>query len=213
MASRSASCSATSISYIQTSASSFTVTFAFFGLTTIVSRRSVAAPLEASRRRGLGAQLLVELSPLLLDGRHRFLRPLDVLGFLHRAADASCGGRGTADGAGADRLASEQRADQRRADRDRRLQLLTGGLLAFALHRLLRAPQLLVERRLLRRVFLPQPLERLVARFAGGLLQTRAEIALGLARVRSPRRSTAPGTAPRTRWPRPRPSSCFAHAG
>ena len=34
--------------YIQTSARSFTVTFAFLGLTTIVSSRSVAALLEAS---------------------------------------------------------------------------------------------------------------------------------------------------------------------
>jgi len=100
--------------------------------------------------RGLGAQLLVELTPLLLDRRDRFLRALDVLGLFHRAPDASCRGRRTADGAGVDRLPSEQRPDQCRTDGDGRLQLLTGGLFALTFDHLAGAAQLVFERGLTR---------------------------------------------------------------
>src|SRR5262249_33012144 len=93
-------------------------------------------------------------------------------------------GRGTPGGPGADAALAGQRAHQRRADRDRRLQLLTGGLIALPLDGLLRAAQLLLERRLPRRVFAPEHLERAVPLFARRLVQPSAEIALRFVRRR-----------------------------
>src|SRR5262249_52943438 len=129
-------------------------------------------------RRRLGREVGIELLALLLDRRHGFLRTRDILGFLHGATDAASGGRRAANRAGRNGLASQQRADDGGAQRDRRLNSLTGGLLAFPLDRLIRSAKFFVERRLTRRVLASELVHRAVAILTRPVRDSGAELAL-----------------------------------
>ena len=93
----------------------------FFGRSVSVSSFSVAGSADGRRGGELGLELGVEVLDLLVDRADRLLRAADVAGLLHRAPGAARGGRGLADRRGRDRLAAEERAEHRRADRDRGL--------------------------------------------------------------------------------------------
>ena len=115
-----------------TSATSFTVTFCL--------RRPHGERLERLGRClarrvepvGLGLERLLEVGELLLERLRRVSwRAADVLPLLQDAPGAARGGRGAAERRGADRLAAEDRAEHRGADRDRRLEPCWRGLLAI----------------------------------------------------------------------------------
>ena len=73
-----------------TNATSRTAIELFFGLQATVVSGSEDASNRASTVCDFGAQFLLELLELLLNGRDGLLRTSDVLRLLHGAAHASC---------------------------------------------------------------------------------------------------------------------------
>ena len=134
------------------------------------ARRCVAARAELLR---VGLERLIQIGELLLERLDGLLGAAHVLSLLEDASGAACRGGGAADGRGSHRLSAEEGPEQRGADRDRRLEPLLRDLLGFALHCLACAAESLLERGLLRRVFLAEPLEGVVALLAAGVLQAR----------------------------------------
>ena len=124
-------------------------------------------------------KLPVERGDGRLDAVDGLRRALHVGRLFHRPSHAPCRGRRAPERADADRLAPEQRTEQRRAHRHGGLHLLIGRLLLFPFDRLLRPPQPLGERGLLRRILPAHRLDRLVARRAPLVLQPDPEVALG----------------------------------
>src|SRR5229473_3947084 len=112
---------------------------------------------------GLGLELGVERGDRLVHRGHRLLGSAHVLGLLEHAPGAAGGGGGPADGGGGDRLAPEEGAQDRGADRDRGLNALRLGLLALARYCLFRAAPPLLQRGHLGRVFLAERLARAIA--------------------------------------------------
>src|SRR5262249_1411888 len=115
---------------------------------------------------------------------HRLLCAGGVLALLEHAPGVARGRRGAADVRDADRFPSEEAAEDRGADRDRRLHASLGDLAALPRLRLLGAPQALVERRALRRVLFSEGVDARVAVGARGLADSHAEVALALTRAR-----------------------------
>ncbi len=94
------------------------MTLPFFGFSVTVSSFSFSTSLPASRAAvsaWRSASSWRRCSSMARDG---LLGAADVLGFLHRPADAASDGRRAADGPEADSLAAEQCADQGDPDRD-----------------------------------------------------------------------------------------------
>ena len=151
----------------QTSATSCTETPPRLGFTSTRSNGSFDKSQSGADRLEVGLASRPASSPSCA------LSAVDVLGgarhilrFLADAAHAARRRGGAAERAGADGLAAEQRAKDRRADRDGGAHLRAGGLLALHLHGLLGPAHPILDRRQLRRVLLAHLGERGVARFA-----------------------------------------------
>src|SRR6185436_5361832 len=133
---------------------------------------------------GLFGDLGVELFERLLREGDFLLRTADVSALLVGPAGAAGGRRRFAERARADRLAAEQGAEYRRAERDRRLHLGLRRLIGLAVHAVLGPP----HRRFEPRAFLGElpadDVDGRVARLALRVLHTDAEVVLGLAGIR-----------------------------
>jgi hypothetical protein len=129
-------------------------------------------------------KLRVEVGELLLERLDVLVGAGDVLRFLHRAPDAARGRAGAANVADARLLAAEDGTKDRRAEADRGAHLRRARLLALHLFRLLGAADAVLKRGQLRRVLLTEFLHVRVALLARGLLEARAEVALGFTGAR-----------------------------
>ena len=116
----------------QVSATSFTCTPARFGFRLMVSSASAGEPCAASTAAMSACRLRLELLHLRLDGGDVLLRSPHVLRLLHRAAHAARRGRRAPERGGAERLASEHRAEDGRRQRNSRLHPRARDLLLLA---------------------------------------------------------------------------------
>ena len=129
-------------------------------------------------------ELRFEVGEFLRDCRDVLLGATHIVRLFHRTAGAARNCRRSSERPHADPFAAQKRRQQRRADGDRRLILLSFRLLLLARDYLLRTTLSFLELLELRCILTAKFFNRLVAFLTRDLLQTNAKVPLAFAWIR-----------------------------